>query len=336
MSRTSWFAVDEPWPTLADRLKPFNGMLAPLRNEVTTATGIVYVPIERSHSAAAVVQGRVVLIGDAAHASSPHIAQGAAMAIEDALVLADLLARDEDVAAALQEFERRRFPRCKFVQDLSRKTGEDGNLSDPELCRARDENIRRTFASPQPRPHESLCSRSRSETLVCFGGGTMAIVGVQSVVYGVDDLPTCEKFFTDFGTYGCDEFRRRGGLPAARRLPCDPAPIGRCVLPRAFAGSPSVRRVIWGVDTNASLASVEAELRKDRPVARDADGTTIFCEDTSGYRSDFACSIARKPRVGRGVHQHARPGTPLEQAPETVQPGSAAAHSSRRVRVSAV
>jgi 2-polyprenyl-6-methoxyphenol hydroxylase-like FAD-dependent oxidoreductase len=97
-----------------------------------------------------------VLIGDAAHASSPHIAQGAAMAIEDAVVLADLLAGQEDVAAALQAFERRRFPRCKFVQDLSRKTGEDGNLSDPELCRARNENIRRTFASPQPRPHELL------------------------------------------------------------------------------------------------------------------------------------------------------------------------------------
>ena len=151
-----WFAADELGPLLADRLKPFNGMLAPLRNEVTTATGIIYVPIEEVILPLPWSKGRVVLIGDAAHASSPHIAQGAAMAIEDAVVLADLLAEQQDVAAALQEFERRRFPRCKFVQDLSRKTGEDGNLNDPELCRARNENIRRTFANPQPRPHELL------------------------------------------------------------------------------------------------------------------------------------------------------------------------------------
>ena len=151
-----WFAADELGPLLADRLKPFNGMLAPLRNEVTTATGIIYVPIEEVILPLPWSKGRVVLIGDAAHASSPHIAQGAAMAIEDAVVLADLLAEQQDVAAALQEFERRRFPRCKFVQDLYRKTGEDGNLNDPELCRARNENIRRTFANPQPRPHELL------------------------------------------------------------------------------------------------------------------------------------------------------------------------------------
>jgi 2-polyprenyl-6-methoxyphenol hydroxylase-like FAD-dependent oxidoreductase len=151
-----WFDADQLGPLLADRLKPFNGMLAPLRDEVATAAGIVYVPIEEVILPLPWSKGRVVLIGDAAHASSPHIAQGAAMAVEDAVLLAELLARDEEVAAALQEFERRRFPRCKFVQDLSRKTGEDGNLSDPELCRARNENIRRTFASPQPRPHELL------------------------------------------------------------------------------------------------------------------------------------------------------------------------------------
>ena len=151
-----WFEADELGPLLADRLKPFNGMLGGLRSEVATAAGIIYVPIEEVILPLPWSKGRVVLIGDAAHASSPHIAQGAAMAIEDAVVLADLLAGQEDVAAALLEFEHRRFPRCKFVQDLSRKTGEDGNLSDPDLCRARNENIRRVFASPQPRPHELL------------------------------------------------------------------------------------------------------------------------------------------------------------------------------------
>lgn len=47
---------------------------------------------------------RVVLVGDAAHASSPNMAQGAAMALEDALLLADLLATNQDIDEALTEF----------------------------------------------------------------------------------------------------------------------------------------------------------------------------------------------------------------------------------------
>jgi 2-polyprenyl-6-methoxyphenol hydroxylase-like FAD-dependent oxidoreductase len=139
---------------LAERMASFKGVLAGLRQEVATAKDIIYVPIEEVILPLPWHKGRVVLIGDAAHASSPHIAQGAAMAIEDAVVLAELLSQDVGIAEALSAFEHRRFPRCKFVQDLSRKTGEDGNIEDPELCSTRNDNIRRTFASPQPRPHE--------------------------------------------------------------------------------------------------------------------------------------------------------------------------------------
>jgi 2-polyprenyl-6-methoxyphenol hydroxylase-like FAD-dependent oxidoreductase len=149
-----WIPEEQLGGLLSERMRSFGGMVGDLRDEVAKAKTIVYTPIEEVILPLPWHKSRVVLIGDAAHASSPHIAQGAAMAIEDAVVLADLLAGQEDVASALQEFERRRFPRCKFVQDLSRKTGEDGNLSDPELCRTRNENIRRAFASPQSRPHE--------------------------------------------------------------------------------------------------------------------------------------------------------------------------------------
>ena len=61
-------------------------------------------------------RGRVVLIGDAAHATSPNMAEGAAMALEDALVLAECLARLEPVAAALSAFEVRRRPRTDWVR----------------------------------------------------------------------------------------------------------------------------------------------------------------------------------------------------------------------------
>jgi FAD-dependent urate hydroxylase len=59
---------------------------------------------------------RVVLIGDAAHATSPNMAQGAAMALEDALVLTDCLQRIAAIPEAIAAFEARRRPRTDWVR----------------------------------------------------------------------------------------------------------------------------------------------------------------------------------------------------------------------------
>jgi FAD-dependent urate hydroxylase len=61
-------------------------------------------------------RGHVVLVGDAAHATSPNMAEGAAMALEDARVLADGLRRAEAIPAALAAFEARRRPRTDWVR----------------------------------------------------------------------------------------------------------------------------------------------------------------------------------------------------------------------------
>lgn len=69
--------------------------------------------------------GRVVLIGDAAHAVAPHSGQGASMALEDAMCLAKLL-RDfngRDVQEVLRAFERERRPRTDRVIEMGRKNG---------------------------------------------------------------------------------------------------------------------------------------------------------------------------------------------------------------------
>jgi FAD-dependent urate hydroxylase len=62
------------------------------------------------------VRGPVVLVGDAAHATSPNMAEGAAMALEDAFVLAECLRRMDAVPAALSAFEARRRPRTDWVR----------------------------------------------------------------------------------------------------------------------------------------------------------------------------------------------------------------------------
>jgi FAD-dependent urate hydroxylase len=61
-------------------------------------------------------RGGVLLIGDAAHATSPNMAEGAAMALEDALVLADCLQRLTPIPVALAAFEARRRPRTDWVR----------------------------------------------------------------------------------------------------------------------------------------------------------------------------------------------------------------------------
>ena len=61
-------------------------------------------------------RGRVVLIGDAAHAMSPNMACGAAMAFEDALVLADLISQRGTVSGIVPGFIRRRSPRIGWVR----------------------------------------------------------------------------------------------------------------------------------------------------------------------------------------------------------------------------
>jgi len=66
----------------------------------------------------------VVLIGDAAHTTTPHIAYGAGIAIEDSVVLAEELSRTDDVTTAMENFMRRRFDRSKLVVETSLQLSE--------------------------------------------------------------------------------------------------------------------------------------------------------------------------------------------------------------------
>jgi FAD-dependent urate hydroxylase len=63
--------------------------------------------------------GRVVLIGDAAHAGPPTMAEGGCMAMEDAFVLAEVLRHADTVECALDSYETRRRPRAGWVQQQS-------------------------------------------------------------------------------------------------------------------------------------------------------------------------------------------------------------------------
>jgi 2-polyprenyl-6-methoxyphenol hydroxylase-like FAD-dependent oxidoreductase len=70
------------------------------------------------------VDGRVVLLGDAAHPMLQYFAQGACQAMEDAVCLSHMLAQYDDYATALEGYRALRFPRTAKVQLLSRAIGE--------------------------------------------------------------------------------------------------------------------------------------------------------------------------------------------------------------------
>jgi 2-polyprenyl-6-methoxyphenol hydroxylase-like FAD-dependent oxidoreductase len=75
---------------------------------------VEWISLDRWHA------GRVVIIGDAAHAAPPHMGEGGSLAVEDALVLAQELREGDTIQTALlQAYEARRRPRINWVQEQS-------------------------------------------------------------------------------------------------------------------------------------------------------------------------------------------------------------------------
>jgi 2-polyprenyl-6-methoxyphenol hydroxylase-like FAD-dependent oxidoreductase len=93
------------------------------------------------------VTGRVALLGDAAHAISPGMGQGAGMAMEGAAVLAEELDRadrgEQDPTAALARYAARRRARVEAIRTLSRAVIERGQLRNPVACWVRNRRVRR-------------------------------------------------------------------------------------------------------------------------------------------------------------------------------------------------
>lgn len=90
-----------------------------LATQIVDDDAVVYKPLETLFLTGDWHKGRIVLIGDAVHATTPHLGQGAGMAIEDSLVLADELERASDIETALGAFRARRFERCRYIVEES-------------------------------------------------------------------------------------------------------------------------------------------------------------------------------------------------------------------------
>jgi 2-polyprenyl-6-methoxyphenol hydroxylase-like FAD-dependent oxidoreductase len=99
----------------------------PVPRLLEQATGAYFAPIEEVVPPTRAAH-HVVLIGDAAHASSPNMAQGVAMGVEDALVLAEMLTAVQPVDHALAAYEHRRKARVAWVQEQTHRRDRMRNL----------------------------------------------------------------------------------------------------------------------------------------------------------------------------------------------------------------
>lgn len=116
---------EKQWPAvMRELLSDFGGRIGEVRDRITDPKRIVYRPVSVLLLPRPWYVGRVVLIGDAAHTAPPQLASGATIAIEDAIVLADVLRSTEPLEEALEKFMARRFERCRIVVENSWQLGE--------------------------------------------------------------------------------------------------------------------------------------------------------------------------------------------------------------------
>lgn len=118
-----WREPEEMPGILRSLLEPFGGKVAELRDTISADSSIVYRPLESILIEGDWYDGRVCLIGDAVHATTPHLGSGAGMAVEDAIVLVEELKRPGALAQAMFKFMERRLPRGKMVVSNSLRIG---------------------------------------------------------------------------------------------------------------------------------------------------------------------------------------------------------------------
>ncbi len=143
-------AWHDPIPALLERLDRPDGREP---DPVTVLHHDFYelaVPLPRFHS------GRVALLGDAAHAMTPNLGQGGCQAIEDAVVLAHLLAGGTAVPAALAAYTEARLGRTTRISRRSRRMGDLARLSHPLAVSVRNFAVRGTPSAVTARGLDTL------------------------------------------------------------------------------------------------------------------------------------------------------------------------------------
>ena len=100
----------------------------------------------------------------------------------------------------------------------------------------------------------------------------MGINRIEGLVYGVDDIETCTRFLDDWGLENKEGGAKGATFTTLENQTFIIKDINDSSLSTPYEDGPTVREVVWGVDSKESLDAIGAELSKDRDVTEDADG----------------------------------------------------------------
>ena len=116
---------DELLPRLKALLAEYSAkFVADVIEQITESKGVIYRPLETLMVTEPWFKNRVVMLGDSVHATIPQLGSGAALAIEDAVVLAEELQKEDSIESILNNYMTRRYDRCKMVIDASNTLAE--------------------------------------------------------------------------------------------------------------------------------------------------------------------------------------------------------------------
>jgi len=121
--REEFMSDDDLFTSLKTLLAAYGGNAGWIRDNMTRDHWINYRPLTAALQPRSWANGRIVLVGDAVHATTPHLASGAGMAVESGIVLAEELAKTDNAVAALAAYEERRYERCRDVVESSISIG---------------------------------------------------------------------------------------------------------------------------------------------------------------------------------------------------------------------
>lgn len=107
----------------------------------------------------------------------------------------------------------------------------------------------------------------------------MAVLGIERLIFGVDDVEACARFWSDFGLAPLSAATDARLFEVASGSKVEVRRRDDASLPPSPVDKSTMRETIWGVDSEQSLEQLVAGLRTDRDVRRDADGSAHFIAD---------------------------------------------------------